>query len=63
MHRRSAQKSDSQKENNQTAMIDILMGKREETSEKLEVLVVFEIITLIHFPDGFDYQLFIASPN
>ena len=44
-------------------MIDILMGKREETSEKLEVLVVFEIIARIHFPDGFDYQLFIASSN
>ena len=30
------------------------MGKKEETSEKLEVLVVFEIIALIHFPHGFD---------
>ena len=67
----SAQKSDSQKENNQTAMIDILMGKKEETSEKLEVLVVFEIIALIHFPHGFDscnqqtrYSLsFLVSPK
>ena len=52
-------------------MIDILMGKKEETSEKLEVLVVFEIIALIHFPHGFDscnqqtrYSLsFLVSPK
>ena len=44
----SAQKSDSQKENNQTAIIDILMGKKEETSEQLEVLSDIETIALIH---------------
>ena len=38
------------------------MGKKEETSEQLEVLSVFEIIALIHFSDGFDSsnQLFIV---
>ena len=38
------------------------MGKKEETSEKLEVLSGFEIIALIHLPDGFDFKVSPKSP-